>query len=64
MITIAYTMFASLCYSVEHRELRLIIIMMVNGHFQQYFSYIVAISFIGGANRRTGRKPPTCRKSL
>jgi hypothetical protein len=29
--------------------------------FQQYFSYIVAVSFIGGGNRR---KPPTCRKSL
>ena len=22
-------------------------------HFQQYFSYIVAVSFIGGGNRRT-----------
>ena len=32
--------------------------------FQQYFSYIVAISFIGGGNRSTWRKPPTCRKSL
>jgi hypothetical protein len=33
-------------------------------HFQQYFSYIVAVSFIGGGNRRTTRKPLTCRKSL
>jgi hypothetical protein len=33
-------------------------------HFQQYFSYIVAISFIGGGNQNTQRKPPTCRKSL
>jgi hypothetical protein len=33
MSTIAYTMFASLCYSVEHRELRLIMIMMANGTF-------------------------------
>jgi hypothetical protein len=32
--------------------------------FQQYFSYIVAVSFIGGGSRRTLRKPPTCRKSL
>ena len=31
---------------------------------QQYFSYIVAVSFICGANRRTRRKPLTCRKSL
>ena len=27
-------------------------------HFQQYFSYIMAVSFIGGGN---WRKPPTCR---
>jgi len=33
-------------------------------HFQQYFSYILAVSFIGGGNRSTRRKPPTCRKSL
>ena len=31
---------------------------------QQYFSYIVAISFIGGGNRSTQTKPLTCRKSL
>jgi hypothetical protein len=30
-------------------------------HFQQYFSYIMAVSFIGGGNRTTLRKPPTCR---
>ena len=33
----------------------------VKRRFQQYFSYIVAISFIGGGNRSTRRKPPTCR---
>ena len=33
-------------------------------HFQQYFSYIVVVSFIGGGNRSIRRKPPTCRKSL
>jgi len=26
--------------------------------------YITAVSFIGGGNRRTRRKPSTCRKSL
>ena len=36
----------------------------VQRHFQQYFSYIVAVSFIDGRKRRTRRKPPTCRKSL
>ena len=33
-------------------------------HFQQYFSYIVAVSFIGEGNRSTRWRPPTCRKSL
>ena len=33
-------------------------------HFQQYFNYIVAVSFIGGGNRNTQWKSPTCRKSL
>ena len=32
------------------------------GHFQQYFSYILAISFIGGGNWSTQRKPLTWRK--
>jgi len=36
----------------------------VKHHFQQYFSYIVVVSFIGGRNRNTQRKPPTCRKSI
>ena len=33
-------------------------------HFQQYFSYIMAVSFIGGGNRSILRKPLTCRRSL
>jgi len=32
----------------------------VLSHFQQYFSYIVAVSFICGGNWSTQRKPPTC----
>ena len=36
----------------------------VERHFQQYFSYIVAVNFIGGGNQSTRKKPPTCRKSL
>jgi hypothetical protein len=36
----------------------------VKSHFQQYFSYIVAVSFIGGGNWNNLRKPLTCRKSL
>ena len=30
----------------------------------QYSSYIVDVSFIGGGNRSTQRKPPIGRKSL
>jgi hypothetical protein len=37
---------------------------MVFDTSQQYFSYIVAVRFIGGGNQRTRRKQPTCRKSL
>jgi hypothetical protein len=33
-------------------------------YFQQYFSYIVEVGFIGGENRSTLRKPQSCRKSL
>jgi len=30
-------------------------------HFQQYFSYFVTVSFIGGENLSTGYKQPTYR---
>jgi hypothetical protein len=33
-------------------------------NFQQFFSYIVAVSFIGGGNQSERRKPPTFCKSL
>ena len=36
----------------------------IQGHFQQYFSYIVAVSFIGGGSQSIQRKPPTYCKSL
>ena len=36
----------------------------VHLHVQQYFNYTVLVSFIGGGNRSTRSKPPTCRKSL
>jgi hypothetical protein len=41
-----------------------VMLMLSLCHLKQYFSYIVAVSFIGGGNRSTRRKPPTCRKSL
>ena len=36
----------------------------VQRHFQKYFSYIVAVSFITGGNQSTRRKQPTCHKTL
>ena len=33
-------------------------------HFQQYFSYIMATSFIGGRSQSTQREPPTMGKQL
>jgi hypothetical protein len=36
----------------------------IQHHFQQYFSYIVAVSFIDGGNWNAWRKPLTCCKSL
>ena len=39
----------------------LVLAKAVKRHFQQYFNYIVAVSFIGGGNRS---KPTICRKSM
>jgi len=36
----------------------------VERHIQQYYSYIVAVSFISGENRNARRIPPTYGKSL
>ena len=37
---------------------------MAFNEFQQYFSYIMVVSFISGGNWSTRRKPPACRKPL
>jgi hypothetical protein len=42
----------------------LIDFMVLNATFSNISAYIVDVSFIGGGNRSTRRKPPTCRKSL
>jgi hypothetical protein len=34
-------------------------VMVFNARCNKYFSYIVAVSFIGGGNRSTRRKPQT-----
>ena len=44
--------------------LSIIIHVVPTVHFEQYFSHIVAVSFIGGRNQNTLRKPLTCHKSL
>jgi hypothetical protein len=36
----------------------------LEGGLQQYFSYIMAISFSGGRSRNTRREPPTMGKQL
>jgi hypothetical protein len=41
----------------------LVVIMVFNATFNN-ISVIVAVSFIGGGNLSTRRKPPTCHKSL
>jgi len=47
--------------SANLSELRFdLMIYSVSRHFQQYFSYIVVVSFSGGGNRSIQRKPPTC----
>ena len=48
-------------YSIQHYVIKFVSDLR---HFQQYFSYTVAVSFIGGGNWSARRKPPTCRKSL
>jgi hypothetical protein len=50
--------------SGPNRYLFDLLIYGVERHFQQCFIYIVAVSFIGGENRSTRRKPLTCCKSL
>ena len=35
-------------------------VVMFHANFQQYFSYIVVVIFIGGGNCSTWRKPVTC----
>jgi len=46
-------------YYVDFTEVSLRILLGYGAyhHFQQYFSYIVAVSFIGGGDRSTKRKP-------
>ena len=58
--TLVKSVFSSpFCVSV------IVMVKVFNATFNQlYFSYIVAVSVIGGGNRSTRRKPPTCCISL
>jgi hypothetical protein len=49
---------------IIHSSLGLVLSLWCLMPFQQYFSYIVAVSFIDGGNQSFQRKPPTCNKSL
>jgi hypothetical protein len=42
-------------YTIANRWL--VWFMVLNATFQQYFSYIMKVCFIGGGNRITWRKP-------
>ena len=42
----------------------MVVVYGVKRHFHQYFNYIVAVSFIGGGNQSTQRKPSTHCKSV
>jgi hypothetical protein len=37
-------------------------LMMVNATFSNILAYIVTVSFIGGGNRNSQKKPSSCRK--
>ena len=53
-------MHLSLIYSIRISSRVMVLVF----NFQQYFSYIVVVIFVGGGNRSTRRKPLTNRKSL
>jgi hypothetical protein len=49
-----------ICLQGNTRRLRLMVVKVLSTIFQ----FIVAVSFIGGGNLSTWRKPLTCHKSL
>jgi len=48
--------------SIYHQNDWLVGFMVFNTAFNNIFSYIMAVSFIGGGNQSTQRKPLTCCK--
>ena len=53
-----------LCSIILHLSLVGLLVLWCLSHFQHYFSYIMAVSFIGGGNQSIRRKLPNCHKSL
>jgi hypothetical protein len=59
-----YKYLCNQCISLLKLQVRTQFMARFYRHFQQYFSYIVAVNFIGGGNWNTRRNPPACHKSL
>jgi hypothetical protein len=59
---ITFLLFIEYVYPVSIEIWNSIQLLYFIEYIQQYFSYVVAVSYIGGGSRRTQRKPPTCRK--
>ena len=53
----------TICFQL-FRVVDFFLIFGVERHFQQYFSYIMAMSFSGGRSRSKWREPPTIVKQL
>jgi hypothetical protein len=53
----------AVCLEIKSNTKRLFV-GLYYGAERQYFSFIVAVSFIGGGNRSARRKLPTYRKLL
>jgi hypothetical protein len=58
------TLFCNLQSQARTHAVLVIDLYELLGNSTQYFSYTAVVSFIGGGNRSTRRKPSTCRKSL
>jgi hypothetical protein len=53
---VSFLRYIPFCPALVTTTVSLFCLMVFLGHFQQYFSYIVAVRCIGGGNRRTWGK--------
>ena len=63
-LTFLYMYDSHIRYEIHASHITLPFLLFKKRHFQQYFSFIVMVSFIGEGNWNTLIKPPTCHKSL